>query len=165
MTFGSVTLLSGYQLAMVGAIGPLVAAASHKYGKRLWFLTSAVFLFAGTIWCAMATSYDSMVGGRLVQGVGTAIYESVTFTLIGDLYFVHQRGSRMAIYIVAQVALVLLPSLLTGVVSVHLGWRWCFWLLVIFLGIGTIFLALFGWETAYNRNQIYDLDVASRDVS
>ncbi|EXJ57744.1 uncharacterized protein A1O5_12534 [Cladophialophora psammophila CBS 110553] len=161
--FQKVTLLSGYQLALVGSIAPLVAALSHKYGKRPWFLTSMVFLLAGTIWCAEATSYDSMIGGRLIQGVGTAIFESVTFTLIGDLYFVHQRGSRMAIYVVAQVALVLLPSLLTGVVSVNLGWRWCFWLLAIFLGIGLVLIILFGWETAYNRNQLYDVDTSSRD--
>lgn len=163
--FQKVTLLSGYQLALVGAIAPLVSALSHKYGKRPWFLLSVIFLLAGSIWCALATSYQSMIGGRMIQGLGTAIFESVTFTLIGDLYFVHQRGSRMAVYITFQVALVLLPSLLTGVVAVNLGWRWCFWMLSIFLGVGLVLIILFGWETAYNRNQLYNIDVSSHDVS
>ncbi|OAL28547.1 hypothetical protein AYO22_02741 [Fonsecaea multimorphosa] len=163
LNFTQVTLLSGYPLALVGAMGPIVAALCHKYGKRPFFLLSTLFLFAGTIWCAKATGYQSMIGGRMIQSIGTAIFESVTFTLIGDLYFVHQRGSRMAIYVVAQVGLVLLPSLLTAVISQRMGWPWCFWILAIFLGIGILLVLFFGWETQFNRNHLYELDMASRD--
>lgn len=165
LDFTKVTLLSGYQLALMGAIAPLIASLPRKYGKRPSFLLSLISLFVGTIWCALATSYESMIGGRLIQGLGTSIFESVTFAIIGDLYFVHQRGSRMAIYITAQVSLVLFPSLMSGVVAVNLGWRWCFWILAIFLGIGFLLVLFFGWETSYNRNSLYEIDVSSHDVS
>lgn len=163
--FTQVSLLTGYQLCTVGAVAVLVSAISVKFGKRGLFLVSCTFGLFGCLWNAEAKSFNSMLGARILQGLSSATFESVTFSVIGDLYCVHQRGSRMALYIVAQSGIVVLPSIIAGVVSENLGWRWVFWLLVIFIGIGLLGLIFFGWETAYNRNEVYNIDTSSRDVS
>jgi MFS family permease len=162
--FTQVTLLSGYQLATVASVSIFVSALSRKFGNRPAFLVSLSLLLAGSIWCGESTSYNSMLGGRIIQGLGTATFESITFAIIGDLYFVHQRGSRMAIYVISQTGLVLMPSMIAGKVAEDLSWRWTFRLLSIFIGIGFLGVILFGWETAFNRNAVYNIDTSSHDV-
>ena len=85
-TYTGVSLLTGYQLCTVGACAVFVSAFARKYGKRptcLWSITCA---FAGTLWGGFAQSYGSLVGARVLQGLGIAMFESVTYALIGDLY-------------------------------------------------------------------------------
>jgi MFS family permease len=165
LTFTQVSLLTGYQLCVIGSLAIFVSAICVKYGKRGPFLVSLVFLLAGGIVCACAKSYEGLLGGRLLQGVGSTAFESVTFALVGDMYFVHERGSRMAFFIVSQSGLLLLPSLIAGQVAQAMGWRWVFWLLVIATAVGSVGIILFGWETSYNRNAVYNIDTSSHDVS
>ncbi|KAJ5152553.1 uncharacterized protein N7482_009031 [Penicillium canariense] len=163
ITIPQTSLLTGYQFCVVGAMALPVAAFLRKFGKRPIFIVSILFLLAGSIICSQAIGYHSMLAGRIIQGFGTTAFESAPFGLIGDMYFVHQRGSRMAIYITAQVGLVLLPGLIAGVITINLSWEWAFYILIIFLGIGLILLVLFGWETSYNRAAVYNVDTSSQD--
>ncbi|KAL1615745.1 hypothetical protein SLS56_011715 [Neofusicoccum ribis] len=164
-TFTQVSLLTGFQLCTVGAIAVFISAASQKYGRCPLFVTSTAILVVGSLWCAAAQSYGSMVGARVLQGVGAATFENVTFAVVGDLYCVHQRGARMAIATLAQSRLLPLPSLIAGKVAEDLGWRWVFWILSIFLGTAFIGIALFGWESAYNRTDAHDRPASPDDGS
>lgn len=159
------SLLSGYQVLVVGAVAPIVSALARKYGKRPVYLVSSAFLLAGSILCTFASSYDVLLTGRLLQGVGTAAFESIPFSAVGDLYFVHQRGLRMALYVSSAVGLVLLPGMIAGVIATSMDWRWCFGILSIFMAIGTLGIVLFGWETSYVRNEPCSPGTLSQGVS
>lgn len=164
LTFTQLSLLTGYQECLIGGISIFVSAACVKYGKRAPFLISLVFLIAGGAVCGGAQSYNGILGGRLLQGVGTTAFEGVTFSLVGDMYYVHERGARFGFFIVSQSGLLLLPSLIAGQIGESMGWRWVFWFLTIVTAIAAIGIFLFGWETAYNRNSIYNIDTSSHDV-
>ena len=41
-------------------------------------------------------NYRSLTCARIVQGVALAPFESLVNDVVGDLYFVHERGFRMA---------------------------------------------------------------------
>jgi MFS family permease len=163
--FTEFSLLTGYQLCAVGAVGVIVAACARKYGKRSTALWSMTCAFAGTVWGSRAQSYGSLVGARVLQGLGIAMFESVTYAVIGDLYHVHQRGTRMTLYILSQSGLSSFPALVAGKITMDLGWRWVFYLLSLFMGLAWLLVVLFGWETLYNRNAVYNLDTTSLDVS
>lgn len=163
--FSQVSLLTGYNLCAVGACGIFISAFARKFGKRPLTIFSISCSLAGSIWAAVANSYPSLVGARVLQGIGIAMFESVTFAIVGDLYFVHQRGTRMAAYVAFQSGLANLPGLIAGKITMDLGWRSVFWLLCIFLGIGWLLIVLFCWETQFNRPGIYNTDISSQDVS
>lgn len=165
ISFTQVSLLSGYNLCATGAAGIFISSATHKYGKRPTLIFSVTVAFAGTIWGGAAHSYHSLIGARVVQGLGIAMFESVMYSVVGDLYFVHQRGSRMALYTTSNSGLSNLPAMLAGKIAQDLGWRWVFWLLSIFLGVAWMLVILCGWETAFRRNAIYDTDISSQNVS
>ncbi|KAH2563261.1 hypothetical protein KXV70_008068 [Aspergillus fumigatus] len=152
----------------VGGIGPMLAASAavpcpelqrELYGRdpldRIQPLccrrSEPVSL--GTIWGGAATSYNSLLGARIVQGFGVSMFESVMFAVIGDIYYVHERGTRVAALTIAISGIANLPALLSGLITDQLGWRWNFWMLAIFLGLGLALVLLFAWETAFERHQ------------
>lgn len=165
ITFTDVSLLTGYSLCATGASGIFISAIAHKYGKRIPLIFSMAAAFAGTVWAAAAHSHGDLLGARIIQGFCVSMFESVFFSIVGDLYFVHERGVRTAVVTAFIIGISNLPPVLAGKIATELGWRWVFWLLAIFMGLGLLGAVLFGWETAYNRSAIYETDVASEDVS
>ncbi|KAM5359708.1 hypothetical protein ACJZ2D_014277 [Fusarium nematophilum] len=160
-----VSLLTGYSLCATGATGIIISAATRKYGKRPTLLFSVVCAFVGTVWGGAAQSYNSLLGARVVQGFSVSMFESIFFAIVGDLYFLHERGFRTSIVTTVIAGISNLPAVVAGKITTDLGWRWVFWMLSIFLGIGLVLCVLFGWETTYNRSAIYDTDVASQDYA
>ncbi|CAK7207036.1 hypothetical protein SEUCBS139899_009844 [Sporothrix eucalyptigena] len=158
-----ISLLTGYSLCATAAAGIFVSALTHKYGKRPILLFSMVCGVVGTLWGGASHSYNSLLGARIVQGLAPSMFESVFFAIVGDLYYVHERGSRTAIVTACIAGVSNLPALLAGKIATNLGWRWVFWMLSIFLAIGLVLCVFLGWETAYNRSEIYNTDVASQD--
>jgi predicted MFS family arabinose efflux permease len=165
INFTQFSLLSGYCLRATGAIGIFIAPFCRKYGKRPGLLFLMACAFAGSTWAGAAKSYGSFLGARIIQGFACSYFESVMYAIIGDLYFVHERGLRMAVFVTSLSGIANIPVLVSGKVAENLGWRWIFWLLTIFVGIIFVLTILFGWETAYNRNPLYEIDQSSQHVS
>ncbi|KAF7555108.1 hypothetical protein G7Z17_g2414 [Cylindrodendrum hubeiense] len=163
VSLSDVSLLTGYSLCATGAAGIIISAATRKYGKRPTLLFSVACAFIGTVWGGAAHSYNSLLGARVVQGFSVSMFESIFFAIVGDMYFLHERGFRTSIVTTVVSGISNLPAVLAGKITTDLGWRWVFWMLSIFLGIGLVLCVLFGWETAYNRRSIYNTDVASQD--
>jgi MFS family permease len=66
------------------------------WGRRPVFLIAICVMFACSVWGAFAKDYDSFLASRVVAGFGMAPYEVLVQCTIGDLYFVHQRATRIA---------------------------------------------------------------------
>jgi MFS family permease len=109
-----------------------VSAFARVYGKRPQFLLASIFGIVGTIICETSgSSYNQLLAGRIVQGVAIAAYESVSFTVVGDLYFVHERGVRLSIINMVFTSVTGLASIIGGPITSNLGWRWMFHIFVI----------------------------------
>jgi MFS family permease len=66
------------------------------WGRRPIFIIAIAIMFAGSVWGAFAKNYDSFLASRVISGFGMAPYEVLVQCTIGDLYFVHQRATRIA---------------------------------------------------------------------
>lgn len=163
--FPKFSLLSGYCLLATGAIGIFIAAGTRKYGKRPVWILSSLCAFVGCAWGAAAQSYGSFMGARILQGLSMACFESITYAFIGDLYFVHERATRTAIAVICYQSISNVPALVAGTMTSTIGWRWCFWLLAVFAGLGLVLVILFGRETAYNRDSIDASNITNAEVS
>ena len=66
-------------------------------------------------------------------------------------YFIHQRGSRIALASLCLFGVAFITPIISGVVTDRLGWQWTFWLVAIFAG-PCVFLVIFCVpEHAFNR--------------
>ncbi|KAF8578767.1 putative cycloheximide resistance protein [Ramaria rubella] len=126
-----------------------------KYGRRPVFLVSALTLFACSIWSAVSKGLTSFLVSRVFQGFGMASFEALVTAIIGEIYFVHQRGFRVAIW--SKLSEFFNFSYLRRhletvngyiLASPKLGWKWTFWILTIFLGIALVAVIVFVPETS-----------------
>jgi MFS family permease len=154
-----VAQLGGYQLLVVGATGPFVCAISRKYGKRPVFLFSGLMGIIGTVIGGCANDYHLLLVGRIVQGFATSAFESIVVTVIGDMYFVHERGVRVSLLNFILGAISSLVSVISGPITTSLGWKFCFWVLLPFCCVQWILMILFCPESNYNRDALYNLDI------
>lgn len=53
-------------------------------------------MFACSVWGVFSKNYNSFLASRIISGFGMAPYEVLVQCTIGDLYFVHQRATRIA---------------------------------------------------------------------
>ena len=156
----TVVLASGYNLLAAGCVGPFVAAASRKYGKRPVFLISTLFDIVGTAVGEAKVDYKYLLAARIIQGFSTSAFESLIVATVGDLYFVHQRGLRISFINFILNSASSLASIICGVVFAHLGWLWLFHLFQIFLVLQFVLMFLFCPETTFIRDKRYDTDEA-----
>ncbi|KAJ4347956.1 uncharacterized protein N0V89_009328 [Didymosphaeria variabile] len=152
--------LSGYQLLMVGALGPIVSVLAEKYGKRPQFLFAGLFGALGTGICiggfdqsSLSKSYTVLLAGRMIQGLGTTAYESLTVAAIGDMFFLHKRGIRTSLLVLTTACLASFVAICSGHIFEVLGARNLFVILLPLQLFGFICSFLFIPETQFRRNE------------
>lgn len=151
-SFTDCALLTGYHLAGVGVAGFLFVASARVWGKRHLFLLGTVLMIISSAWGgASGTNYKSLLWARIFQGVALAPFEALVNACVGDLYFVHERGMRMAFTNVSLFGGAFLTPVIVGKITHEIGWPWTFYFIAIFMGLmlpPVIFLVP---ETAFKR--------------
>lgn len=106
--------------------------------KKPVYAGTAVYILA-SIGCMSSGSVDSLVGWRLLQGIGGCVTEIAAMAMVRD-YFPLQHSARIfsLLVLVLGMSPLLAPSV-GGFLSVWVGWRWIFGLLVL-LALLTIWL-------------------------
>lgn len=85
-------------------------------------------------------------------------FESLVISIIGDLFYVHQRGVYMTLIQFILGATSNFSAIIVGPIATNLGWPYLFHILIAFTAIEFVLLILFVPETAYNRDHRYDID-------
>ncbi|EAW11157.1 putative MFS transporter [Aspergillus clavatus NRRL 1] len=163
-SFTSVALLTGYHLCGVGVAGILIVPTARVWGKRHLFILGNILMIVSCAWAGgSGKNYDSLLWARIFQGVALAPFEALVNACVGDLFFVHERGKRMALSNVALFGAAFLTPVLVGKITHSLNWQWTFYLVAIFTAAAlplTIFLIP---ETAFRRPDHLNTDFEHLD--
>ena len=125
---------------------------SRKIGKRPVILLCTAIFFASSLWAALAKSYGSLFGARLIQGFGASSSEVLAPAVVADLYFVHERGFWVGLCMFMISFGNSLGGIFGGLVAnANPNWRWVFWMNVILTGTCFLTAILFAAETNYQR--------------
>jgi len=123
-------------------------------GRRPVYLGAIVILFATSVWGATVQSYSSFLGSRIVAGLGMAPYEVLVQCTIGDMYFVHERATRIAVWNLFLLTGISGGSLVAGYIIERNGYQWTFGVCAIFFSVLMVAVFLLVPETAYRRNAV-----------
>ncbi|KAK3112498.1 hypothetical protein LTR53_011190 [Teratosphaeriaceae sp. CCFEE 6253] len=164
-SFTDIALLTGYHLLGVGLAGFLFVASARVWGKRHLYLLGTVVIIVSSAWggasgpmngCAdqrcRDRAYKSLLAARFFQGVGLAPFEALVNASVGDLYFVHERGKRMALSNLCLFGGAFFTPVIVGKLTHTLGWQWSFYLLAIFAAAMLPLVVLFVPETTFVRD-------------
>ncbi|KAF2190289.1 MFS general substrate transporter [Zopfia rhizophila CBS 207.26] len=110
------SLLIGFVAFWIGFTTFFTASGANIWGKRPFFVISTVILLATNIWGFFATSFPSLAVMRVFQGIASAPLETLVTSTVSDLFFVHQRGSRLSIWGCMLAAGVLLGQTISGAI-------------------------------------------------
>ena len=124
------------------------------YGKRPVYIFAILIMFATSVWCAATTTYNSFLASRVISGFGMAPYEVLVQCTIGDLYFVHERATRLAVWNLFLLCGISGGALIAGYIIQADGYRWTFGVCAIFFGVCMIGVLFFVPETSYRREKM-----------
>ncbi|KAG7007107.1 hypothetical protein G7Y79_00011g030050 [Physcia stellaris] len=150
--FTQTALLTGYHLCGVGIAGLLFVASARVWGKRHLYLLGTILIIISSAWGgASGSNYKSLLWARIIQGVGLAPFEALVNASVGDLYFVHERGKRMALSNLALFGGAFFTPVIVGKITHTIGWQWSFYLIAIFAGVLLPLVFFFCPETTFRE--------------
>ncbi|KAF2196680.1 MFS general substrate transporter [Delitschia confertaspora ATCC 74209] len=124
---------------------------ANYFGKRPIFVFASLLLCVSYVWGAVATSFRSLLWSSIIGGFAGSSSEALGAAMVNDLFFLHERGAKMGIYMNAISGGNTLGPLICGFVVQSLGWRWHKWIAVIFTAVNFLAVLFFVPETRYDR--------------
>jgi len=115
----------------------------------------------GTVVGCVAQDYHTLLAGRMLQGIGACAYESLLVAIVGDLYFVHERGLRIAFFNFCFASLNAIGTLIAGPITTKFGWRYMFYIYIPFIGLQFLLVVFCATETTFIRGQAYETDIVA----
>lgn len=164
--FTDVALLTGYFLLGTGFAATFLVPSSRVWGKRHTFIFGMIVLIASSVWggvVGLHKDYNSFLWSRIIQGIGCAPFEALVNAAVGDLYFVHQRGVRMAFTNLAVFGGAFFTPIVVGKITHTLKWWWTFYLVAIFCAVCLPAIFFLCPETAYRRDSNLNTDMLAED--
>jgi EmrB/QacA subfamily drug resistance transporter len=120
-------VLTGYMLAFASVI-PLTGWASERFGaKRVWLGSLGVFLL-GSILAGSAWSIGSLIGFRVLQGLGAGMILPVGQTILAQKAGPQRMGRVMSVIGVPMLLAPVFGPVLGGAIIGAASWRWIFFL-------------------------------------
>src|SRR5437868_2650059 len=118
-------IVVGYALtfAALMLIGGKVADA---YGRRLIFVVGIAVFTLASLWCGLAGSGSMLITARIVQGVGAALMNPATLSIIVATFPPKQRGTAIGIWAGVSALALAIGPLGGGLIVQHINWNWIF---------------------------------------
>ena len=114
LTFG-VLLLTGGKLA-------------DLLGRRRIFVVGLVIFTASSFFCGIANSATTLIAARTVQGVGAALMNPATLSIITATFPPRQRGTAIGIWAGTSALALAIGPLVGGFITQHASWNWVFFI-------------------------------------
>lgn len=121
-------VVSAYAFS-AGISGLLAAGFADKFDRKKLLLFFYTGFMAGTFLCAVAPSYNFLLGARVVTGVFGGVISSVSFAIITDMFRMEVRGRVMGFVQTAFAASQILGLPVGLFLAGRFGWHAPFWMI------------------------------------
>ncbi|KAF2480141.1 major facilitator superfamily domain-containing protein [Neohortaea acidophila] len=154
ISWSSQNLAAGILFLGIGYATWLLAPVPSLYGRRLVYLICLIWSLIGTIWLANVQTTQDALWNQLFVGASEAVGEATAQLSLSDIFFQHQRGASMGLYLFSTSVGTYLGPLLGGFVADGVGWRWVGWSSAIITSVALV-VFYFGFEeTSFDRSVV-----------
>lgn len=138
--FGMV--VSAYAFS-AGAAGLLTAGFADRYDRKKLLLFFFSGFLLGTLWCGLASSFESLLLARIVAGLFGGVIGSIVMAITADLFEPALRGRVMGLLQGSFAASQVLGLPIGLYLASHGGWNVPFLALVALGLVGAVLIVLF----------------------
>jgi MFS family permease len=154
--------LLAYAILLQGLSNIVWVPTMVLIGKRYTVIATMVMFLPAIAWAASATSYNSLLGARLLAGFASGASESLAPAVIGDIWYEHDLSTALGVFTAFLFAGSSIGQVILGYVTEAGGWRWAIWTSFIVAAVNTATLIFFLPETDYQRN--VGIEVTAGDI-
>ncbi|HEY5113852.1 MAG TPA: MFS transporter [Coriobacteriia bacterium] len=120
-------VIIGY-LLVITLLSTQVGRLGDMFGRVRMYEAGFVIFVVGSLACALAWNELSLIGFRVVQGVGGAFIAANSGAVIADTFPKEQRGRAYGFNAVGFNTGAVLGVVLGGIIVTYVSWRWIFWI-------------------------------------
>jgi predicted MFS family arabinose efflux permease len=141
-----------------GASGLLAAGFADKFDRKKLLLFFYSGFIMATFLCAIASSYQFLLGARIITGIFGGVISSICFAIITDLFQLEVRGRVMGFVQMSFAASQVLGLPIGLILANHFGWHSPFWMIATTAILAWIIIAIYmkpiiaHLQSKYERN-------------
>ncbi|OAQ59566.1 MFS transporter [Pochonia chlamydosporia 170] len=136
----------------------LTQPIAMTYGRRGMYLASVLATVPLMVWTAYSRSAGEWYAHRILLGLFASPIEALPEVSIPDIFFAHERGSWMSLYVFTLFGSNFLAPILAGFFAEAYGWRWTMHFGAIIAAAAFVILFFFMEETMYFRQTLEGLE-------
>src|SRR5438477_8813134 len=118
---------TGYIVANVIVL-PMTSWFADRFGRRNYYTGSILLFTFASLMCGNAHSLESLVGWRIVQGIGGGALISTAQAILFDVFPIEERTTATAIFGVGVMVGPTLGPTLGGWITDNYSWPWIFYI-------------------------------------
>src|SRR5262245_21782905 len=120
-------VVAGYALTF-GALMLTGGKLADLFGRRLIFVVGLSVFTLSSLACGLADSANVLIAARVVQGVGAAMMNPATLSIITVTFPPKQRGTAIGIWVGVSALALAIGPLVGGLITEHINWNWVFFI-------------------------------------
>jgi EmrB/QacA subfamily drug resistance transporter len=97
-------------------------------GRRVVFMAGLVVFTGASLACGLAANGGFLIGARVVQGLGGALMNPSTLSIITATFPPRQRGTAIGIWAGVSAMALAIGPLVGGLLTEHVNWNWIFFI-------------------------------------
>jgi EmrB/QacA subfamily drug resistance transporter len=120
-------VVTGYALTF-GALMLTGGKLADLLGRRRIFVIGLAIFTLSSLACGLAGSASLLIAARVVQGVGAAMMNPSTLSIITVTFPPRQRGTAIGIWAGISALALAIGPLVGGLITEHINWNWIFFI-------------------------------------
>src|SRR5439155_20235272 len=112
-------------------------------GRRLIFTLGLAVFTGASLACGLAPNGGFLIGARVVQGLGGALMNPATLSIITATFPPRQRGTAIGISAGLSAMALAIGPLVGGLLTQHRNWNWIFFIHVPICVLGLLAIPFF----------------------
>src|SRR5258705_1311697 len=120
-------IVTGYALTF-GALMLTGGKLADLFGRRLIFVIGLAIFTGSSLACGLAGGASVLIGARVVQGIGAALMNPATLSIITVTFPPRERGTAIGIWAGISALALAIGPLVGGLITEHINWNWIFYI-------------------------------------